>query len=82
MSIGISKLQSLLSKGESEHSFLGKVESETKESFSLKKEQSGSPVGYANLNRKYVGSKGSKIVTYVDSKKGTIYGTTTTAEPL
>ena len=37
MSIGISKLQSLLSKGESEHSFLGKVESETKESFSLKK---------------------------------------------
>ena len=82
MSIGISKLQSLLSKGESEQSFLEKVESELKESFTLKKEQAGSPVGGANLTRKYLGSKGYKLVTYIDGKKGTIFGTTTTAEGL
>jgi hypothetical protein len=82
MAIGISKLQSLLSKGESEQFFLGKVESETKESFTLKKEQAGSPVGGANLTRKYLGSKGSKIVTYIDGKKGTVSGATTTAEGL
>lgn len=82
MAIALSKLQSLLSKGESEQSFLEKVASDTKESFSLKKEQSGSPVGGANLTRKYLGSKGSKIITYIDGKKETIFGTTTTAETL
>ena len=82
MSIGISKLQSLLSKGESEQAFLGKVASETKETFILKKNQASSPVGYANMTKKYLGSKGSKIVTYVDEKKGTIFGVTTTAESL
>lgn len=82
MAIHLTKLKSLLSPGESETSFIGKVENETGESFSLKKEQGGSPVAHANKTRKYLGSKGSKIVTYINSGNGKIFGTTTTAEGL
>lgn len=82
MAISDTKLKSLLNKGESESSFIGKVENETRESFTLKKEQSGSPVGNANVTRKYLGSKGSKIVTYINGGNGKIFGATTTAEGL
>jgi len=82
MAISGSKLQSLLTKGEPEATFLGKVTNESGETFTLKKEESGSPTGGANLTRKYLGSKGSKIVTHLNSGSGKVFGVTTTAEPL
>jgi hypothetical protein len=82
VAISSSKLQSLLEKGEPEATFLGKVTKESGETLTLKKEQSGSPTGGANMTRKYLGSKGSKVVTHINSGSGKIFGTTTTAESL
>ena len=82
MAIGLTKLRSLLKKGELESLFLERVIAETGESFSLREEVNGSSVAYANLTRKYLGSKGSKIVTSVDARKNTVHGVTTTAEAL
>lgn len=82
MAVSGTKLQSLLIKGEYEATFLGKVTGESGETFTLKKEQPGSPSGGANLTRKYLGSKGSKVVTHVNSGTGKVFGATTTAEPL
>ncbi|MBZ4193764.1 MAG: hypothetical protein LAE24_05575 [Candidatus Contendobacter sp.] len=82
MAISGSKLQSLLTKGEPEATFLGKVTKECGETFTLKKEQPGSSTGGANLTRKYIGSKGSKVVTHINNGSGKIFGVTTTAEPL
>lgn len=82
MAISTSTLQSFLVKGELEASFIGKVSQATGEKFTLRKEQSGSPVAYSNFTRKYAGSKGSKIVTFIDARADKIYGATTTAEGL
>lgn len=82
MSLTLGQIKAQFDAGESEGAFLGKLQSFSKENFTLAKEQNGSPVANANITRKYRGSKGSKVVTYVNSRTGKVLGVATTAEGL
>lgn len=82
MSLTLSQIKAAFESGESEGSLLGKLQSLSKEHFTLSKEQNGSPVPNANGTRKYLGSKGSKVVTYVNLRTGKVFGVATTSEGL
>lgn len=82
MPLTLALIQAQFNAGESEGSLLGKLQAISKETFEMRKEQNGSPTARASMTRKYLGSKGSKVVLHVDPKSGKVYGVTTTAENL
>jgi hypothetical protein len=82
MSLTLTQIKSHFKAGEAEPAFLTKLQASSKETFALKKEDGGSPVAYADTTKKYLGSKGSKLVTYIDKRTNKIHGVATTAESL
>lgn len=82
MPLSLTQIKSQFEPGESEGALLGKLQAISKEAFMLRKEQNGSPTPRASMTRKYLGSKGSKVVTHIDPRSGKVYGVTTTAESL
>lgn len=82
MPLTLNQIKAHFKSGEAESDFLSKLQAASKEAFVLKIEVGGSPAAYANMTRKYLGSKGSKIVTYIDKRSSKIHGVATTAETL
>ncbi len=82
MPLTLTQIKSHFKAGEPESEFLTKLQVSAKETFVLKKEDGGSPVAYANITRKYLGSKGSKLVTYIEKRTNKVHGVATTAESL
>ncbi len=82
MPLTLTQIKDQFDAGESEGALLGKLQAISKETFEMRKEQNGSPTARASMTRKYLGSKGSKVVLHVDPKSGKVYGVTTTAESL
>lgn len=64
MSLTLNQIKSHFNSGDAESDFLTRLQASVKETFVLKKEEGGSSVAYANTTRKYLGSKGTKLVTY------------------
>ena len=82
MALTHSQIKSQLEPGESESALLSKLQAISKETFTLRKERGGSPTAHASMTRKYLGSKGSKVVTHVDPRSGKVFEVTTTDEGL
>ena len=82
MTLSLTQIKSQFETGENECALLGKLQAISKETFEMRKEQNGSPSAHASMTRKYLGSKGSKIVLHVDPRSGKVYGVSTTAESL
>jgi hypothetical protein len=82
MALSLSQIKDQFEVGESEGALLGKLQAISKETFALRKDQSGSAIPRATHTRKYLGSKGSKVVLHVDPRSGKVYGVATTAESL
>jgi hypothetical protein len=82
MPLTLALIQAQFNAGESEGALLSKLQTISKETFEMRKEQNGSPTARASMTRKYLGSKGSKVVLHVDPKSGKVYGVATTAEGL
>lgn len=82
MPLTLNQIKTHFKSGEAESDFLSKLQAASKETFVLKIEAVGSPVAYANITKKYLGSKGSKVVTYIDKRTSKIHGVATTAEAL
>ena len=74
MPLTLALIQAQFNAGESEGALLGKLQTISKETFEMRKEQNGSPTARASMTRKYLGSKGSKVACMLTQKREGIWG--------